>query len=293
MHSAETKTLQVPGARLHYEISGSGPLLLMIPGAPADAGALAGLAACLSDRYTVVSYDQRGLSRSTLAGPPEDQDVAAFGQDAHHLLTTLGGEPAYVLGTSGGALTGLDLAARHPEQVRALIAHEPPIPELLPDAAHWRTRFQEVHDTYRGQGAGAAMQKFVATIEGDHGAPPVMPDPSQMPPEALAMMGRIQGNLDYFFAHVLLPVLRFTPDLAALRSGPAPIAVGVGAASPEGVPLQAARALAEHLDVKAIEFPGDHQGLAIDAITSAEIVHDTFAGLAAPGQPSSHPARPA
>jgi pimeloyl-ACP methyl ester carboxylesterase len=276
MHSIETRTLQVPGAQLHYEVSGTGPLLLMIPGAPADAGALTGLAAQLRDRYTVVTYDQRGLSRSTLTGPPEDQDVAVFSQDAHRLLAALGSEPAYVLGNSGGSLTGLDLAARHPEQVRALIAHEPPIPEILPDPAHWRARFQNVHDTYRGQGPGAAMAEFVATIEGDGGAPPVMPDFSQMPPEALQMMGRIQGNLDFFLAHVLLPVLRFAPDIAALRSGPVPVLVGVGAASPAGVPLQSALALAERLDTKPIEFPGDHQGLATDAIAGAEIVHDAF-----------------
>ncbi|MFI0355354.1 alpha/beta fold hydrolase [Actinomadura sp. 9N407] len=274
MHSIETRTLQVPGARLHYEVSGTGPLLLMIPGAPADAGALSGLAAQLCDRYTVVNYDQRGLSRSSLAGPIEDQDVEAFSEDAHRLLTALGSEPAFVLGNSGGALTGLDLAARHPEQVRALVAHEPPIPELLPDRTDWRAAFQDVHDTYRSEGPGMAMMKFVATVQGDDAAPPVMPDPSQMPPEALEMMGRIQGNLDYFLAHVLLPVLRFEPDIAALRS--TRIAVGVGASSPEGVPLRSARALAERLDVKPVEFPGDHQGLASDAAAGAEIVHDTF-----------------
>ncbi|WP_106396269.1 alpha/beta fold hydrolase [Actinocorallia populi] len=279
MHDVETRTLQVPGAELHYEVRGTGPLLLMIPGAPADAGALAGLAALLADRYTVVAYDQRGLSRSTLTGPPEDQDVEAFSQDAHLLLTALGGGPAHVLGNSGGALTALDLAARHPEQVRALVVHEPPLPELLPDREHWRTTFQDVQDTYRAEGAGAAMQKFVATIEGEPSGPPQMPDFSQMPPEALEMMGRIQGNLDYFLAHVLLPVLRFEPDLAALRSHATPIAVGIGAASPEGVPLRSALALAEHLGTKAIEFPGDHQGLALDAATGAEIVHDAFTRL--------------
>lgn len=171
MHDVETKTLQVPGAQLHYEVRGSGPLLLMIPGAPADAGALVNLAALLSDRYTVVSYDQRGLSRSSLTGPPEDQSVAVFSEDAHRLLAVLGDEPAYVLGNSGGALTALDLAARHPEQVRALVVHEPPIPEILPDPAHWRAKFQEVRDTYTGEGVGAAMQKFIATIEGDGAAP--------------------------------------------------------------------------------------------------------------------------
>ncbi len=277
MNDVQTNTLQVPGARLHYEVRGTGPLLLMIPGAPADAGALAGLAACLSDRYTVVTYDQRGLSRSPLSEPPADTGVPVFADDASRLLAALGDEPAYVLGNSGGALTALDLAARHPEQVRALVVHEPPLPELLPDRDRWRAAFQDVHDTYREHGAGAAMGKFIVTVDGPGSAPPAMPDPSQMPPEALEMMGRIQGNMDYFLAHVLLPVLRFVPDVAALRSGPVPVTVGVGDASGDGVPALSARVLAERLGVRPVAFPGDHQGLAIDVATSAELVHAAFA----------------
>ncbi|MBE3016253.1 alpha/beta hydrolase [Microbispora sp. NEAU-D428] len=286
MNDVETRTLPVPGARLHYEVRGTGPLLLMIPGAPADAGALAGLAATLSDRYTVVTYDQRGLSRSTLTGPPADQDVRVFSEDACRLLAALGDEPAYVLGNSGGALTALDLALRHPERVRALVVHEPPIPELLPGREHWRAAFQDVYDTYRDQGAGAAMGKFVATVDGENSAPPAMPDPSRMPPEALETMGRIQGNLDHFLAHVLLPVLRFEPDIAALRfepdiaalrSGPVPVAVGVGAASGDGVPALSARVLAERLGVEPLVFPGDHQGLELDVAACADIIHAALA----------------
>ncbi|GAA0943166.1 alpha/beta hydrolase [Actinocorallia libanotica] len=270
---AETKTLPVPGARLHYEVRGSGPLLLMIPGAPADAGALAALAAVLADRYTVVAYDQRGLSRSPLTGPPADTGVAVFGDDASRLLAALTDEPAYVLGSSGGALTALDLAARHPEQVRALVVHEPPLPELLPDRDRWRAAFQDVHDTYRDHGAGAAMGKFITTVDGPDAAPPAMPDPSQMPPEALEMMGRIQGNLDFFLSHVLLPVLRFTPDLDALRAARVPVAVGVGAASGDGVPALSARVLANRLGTEPLAFPGDHQGLALDVAACADIIH--------------------
>ncbi|WP_189867280.1 alpha/beta fold hydrolase [Streptomyces poonensis] len=273
----EIKSLQVPGARLHYEVRGAGPLLLMIAGAPADAGALAGPAACLADRYTVVTYDQRGLSRSTLTTTPTDQDVTVFSQDASLLLAALGDEPAFVLGNSGGALTALDLAVRHPEQVRALVVHEPPVPEVLPDREQWRAVFQDVHDTYREHGAAAAMGKFIATVDGPDSPPPAMPDPSQMPAEALEMMGRIQGNLDHFLAHVLLPVLRFEPDIAALRSGPVPVTVGVGEASGNGVPVLAARVLAEKLGTEPLAFPGDHQGLALNAATSAEIIHAAFA----------------
>ncbi|MEV5559428.1 hypothetical protein AB0L44_37720 [Nonomuraea wenchangensis] len=166
---------------------------------------------------------------------------------------------------------------RHPGRVRAVVAHEPPIPELLPDREHWRAAFQDIHDTYHRQGPGAAMQKFIVTVEGETGTPPALPDPSQLPPEALEMMGRIQRNLDHFLAHILLPVLRFEPDVAALRSGPVPVAVGVGAASGDGVPALSARVLAERLGVEPLPFPGDHQGLASDVAACAEIIHTAFA----------------
>jgi pimeloyl-ACP methyl ester carboxylesterase len=86
-----------------YEVQGSGPVLLMIPGGPTDAGIFAGLAGFLADRYTVVPYDPRGNSRSVLDGPPEDQRMDLHGDDAAQLPTSLSGEPAYVLGSSGGA----------------------------------------------------------------------------------------------------------------------------------------------------------------------------------------------
>src|ERR1017187_4380715 len=101
----------VPGARLYYEVQGSGPVLLMIPGGPTDAGIFAGLAGFLADRYTVVPYDPRGNSRSVLDGPPEDQRMDLHGDDAAQLPTSLSGEPAHALGSSGGAQIGLNLAA--------------------------------------------------------------------------------------------------------------------------------------------------------------------------------------
>jgi len=138
MSETKTATLKVPGASLYYEVTGSGPVLLMIPGAPADAGAFAGIAAQLADRYTVVSYDWRGSARSPLDEPPDlphGLPMQVQGDDAARLLAALGDGPAYVLGCSSGALTGLDLAARHPGRVDTLVAHEPPAMNLLPDSA--------------------------------------------------------------------------------------------------------------------------------------------------------------
>ncbi|MFC0850157.1 alpha/beta fold hydrolase [Streptomyces noboritoensis] len=132
-----THTLDVPGARLHYEVRGSGPLLLVM-GAPMDAGVFAPLADALASDHTVVTHDPRGISGSTLDDPGQDSTPELRADDVAALLDALGAETADVFGSSGGAVTGLALVARHPGRVGTLIAHEPPVMELLPDAAEQR-----------------------------------------------------------------------------------------------------------------------------------------------------------
>lgn len=118
-------TLTVPGAELYYTVSGSGPTLLLICGGVYDADAYGGLASQLVDRYTVVTYDRRGNSRSPLDGPPTPQTIEVHADDAHRILAaTSPGHPAYVFGNSSGAMIALELATRHPEQVRVVVAHE-------------------------------------------------------------------------------------------------------------------------------------------------------------------------
>jgi pimeloyl-ACP methyl ester carboxylesterase len=115
------------------------------------------LAGRLADRYTVVSYDQRGHSRSTLDGEPKDIPVALHADDAAAILAAVGNEGAYVYGSSGGGTIGLELVARHPELVRTLVAHEAPVMELLPDVARWRSAFADISDTYRADGGEAPL----------------------------------------------------------------------------------------------------------------------------------------
>ncbi|GGQ25653.1 alpha/beta fold hydrolase [Streptosporangium pseudovulgare] len=165
MKNVKTGILPVPGANLYYEVRGSGPVLLLICGGIYDAAGYAGLADRLADRYTVVTYDRRGNSRSPLDGPPEPQSIAVHADDAHRLLTAVGvteDEPACVFGNSSGAVIGLELAARHPGRVRAMVAHEPPVFELLPDRDHWRAVARDVADAFREGGAGQAMGVFAA-----------------------------------------------------------------------------------------------------------------------------------
>jgi pimeloyl-ACP methyl ester carboxylesterase len=251
-------TLQLSGAKLYYEVQGSGPVLLMIPGGPADAGIFATLAGLMAESYTTVRYDPRGNSRSVPDGPPQDQNMDRHGDDAAHLLAIFGSEPAFVLGSSGGAQIGLNLAARHPERVRTLVAHEPPCVMLLPDAEEQRRFAAEVDEAYRASGAGAAMQKFLTLTGIGAGRKPENAVPP--PPELRESYGRMQANLDYFFAHGFKPISLFVPDVARLRSRTPRIVIGIGETSPGQIAYRTAVALAERLGVQPVVFPGGHGG---------------------------------
>jgi pimeloyl-ACP methyl ester carboxylesterase len=256
----KAETLPVPGASLYYEVRGSGPVLLMIPGGPMDADGFIQIAERLADRYTVVTYDCRGNSRSPMQTSWDELTVGLFADDAHRLLDAFGPDQAYVFGSSGGATYGLDLVARYPHRVRTLVAHEPPVSELLPDAARYHALNEQVGETYRSEGTFAAMQVFMKGVGfGDGGPPP----PGEQAPETAASAARRGGNLE-LFAGRLIPIIgNYQPDLAALQQSPARIVVGVGDDStPEQMVYQTAHALAGRLGRQPAQFPGGHGGFA-------------------------------
>ncbi|HET6317573.1 MAG TPA: alpha/beta fold hydrolase [Chloroflexota bacterium] len=255
MATATIGSLKVPGAKLHYEVRGSGPLLLMIPGGPADADVFAGIAPLLSDRYTVVTYDPRGNSRSELDGPPDDLRAAVHADDASRLLTAFTREPTYVFGSSGGAVVGLALAVEHPEQVRTLIAHEPPVTELLPEREHNRAVWQDIHETYRREGTGPAMARFLASA-GLNGRQPAPEHPTD--PEAQAAMGRMMRNIELFVAHG--GGEPFMPDLPRYARVPRESWSPAARTRTARPPTPRRVALAERLGTHIQEFPGDHGG---------------------------------
>ena len=196
MASRRVDTLKVPGGILHYEVQGSGPVLLIIPGMPADAGFYSVLARQLADTYTVVAYDPRGISRSRLDGPPEEQRVEVHADDAHRILDTVAAGPAHVLTDSISGLVGLQLAASEPGQVHTLVAFEPPVIELLADRERWRAFIEELHDTYQREGVGAAGQKFGEAVGLTGGGEPDESEPQGEPdPEVMAAMARMGENM--------------------------------------------------------------------------------------------------
>jgi pimeloyl-ACP methyl ester carboxylesterase len=249
--------LDVPGARLYYERRGTGPLLLMI-GSPMDSTGFAGLASALAGDYTVVTYDPRGIGNSSRQDTTVDVTPEQQADDVHRLLSVLGGEPAHVFGSSGGAVVGLALVTAHPGQVHTLVAHEPPVVELLPDSAQVRAQIADIYDIYRADGAEKAMGKFMAHA-GLGGAPGQEADAPRWEPSP-EQMARMRATTEVFLAHLIRPTTHYRPDIEALRAAPAPIVVAAGATSKGQLANRSAVALANRLGTPVVEFPGDHGG---------------------------------
>ncbi|MEU1672389.1 alpha/beta hydrolase [Streptomyces roseifaciens] len=259
---ATTGTLAVPGATLYYETRGNGPLLLLISGGAGDAGMYAGMFPALAAEYTVVTYDPRALSRSPLDGPLADQQVRVWSDDARRLLDHLapGEEEVSVMGCSSGAIVALDLLARHPEQLRRAVVHEPPLVELLPDPASYRTLFAEVRDTYRAEGLGPAMARFSEGI-GEPVTAEEAEQSTELPPEVQEMAPRMHANFPVFLEHMLCPFSSSVPDLEALRPVAHKLVPAAGRLSRTQEPFYGPAArLAELFGIPLVEFPGGHLG---------------------------------
>jgi clorobiocin biosynthesis protein CloN7 len=252
-----THTLDVPGARLYYERRGAGPLLVLI-GSPMDSTGFAGLASALAGGYTVVTYDPRGIGNSCREHADQDVTPEQQADDVHRLLSALGGEPAYLFGSSGGAVVGLALVSAHPGQVRTLVAHEPPVIASLPDSAQLRAEIQDIYHTYRAEGADKAMGKFMAHAGLGPGPAPEADAPQWEPsPEQIAKMRAATGM---FLAHLIRPTTHYRPDIDALRAASTRIVVAGGATSKGQLAHRSAAALASQLGTPMVEFPGDHGG---------------------------------
>lgn len=269
MIEKSTTLVEAPGARLYCEALGRGPTLLMISPGMGDCGIYSRLAESLADRYRVVIFDRRGNSRSPLDNPEEDLEVAVQSDDACRVLKAVGAAPAYLFGGSGGAIIGLDLTARYPEMVRALVSHEPPLLGLLPDAPQRLAFFDEVHDLYRREGALPAMQKFSASYQDPNA--PFDYDPEYPPDPELP--ARLAGNTEYFLSHEMRPFTRYAPDVEALKASRRRIVLGRGTNSRDRYPARCGAALRELLDAEFVDFPGDHTGYLGRPKQFAETLH--------------------
>lgn len=251
-----THTLKMPGANLYYEVRGEGPVLVAL-GSPMDSGPFAPLAELMARDYTVVTHDPRGITNSTIDDPDQDSTPELRADDVAAILDHLGSETADLLGSSGGAVTGLAMAERHPGRLRTLIAHEPPLLTLLPDADERLAATEENIATFHNEGIGAAWMQFMANagfIPDSNEDEPTMPD--FQPTE------QDMKNSARFFGHELRGTAQHRPDTEALKNGPVRIIVGIGDESEALLTYRTSTALAERLDIAPTSFPGGHGGFA-------------------------------
>jgi pimeloyl-ACP methyl ester carboxylesterase len=261
----QTHTLSTDGADIVYDVHGplpttdGRPALVMI-GQPMDASGFTTLASHLPDR-TVVTYDPRGLGRSTRSDGRGDNTPAVQAEDVHAVIEALGAGPVELFGSSGGAVTALALVAAHPGDVTTLVAHEPPIITVLADAAAAERGRNAITDAYNAKGMGAGMATFMG-FSGWHGeftdayfAQPA-PDPA-----AFGMPAEDDGKRDDpLLSDRSWPVSSFQLDVEALTAATTRVVIAVGEETGDTFTGRTAAATAELLGQQATVFPSHHGG---------------------------------
>jgi len=292
-----TKTLDVPGATLTYDVrpnpsSAEPPLFLL--GSPMAASGFRTLSSYFGDR-TIVTYDPRGAERSTKDDPATQSDPIQHAEDIHAVIQAVGG-PEHVFATSGGAVNILALLARHPEDVRTVVAHEPPTAAFVPDRDAALAANKSIAETYQRAGFGAGMAKFIMVvghrglIEGDLFAGGD-PDPAMF-----HLPTQDDGNrTDPLLFQNMLTCSAYEPDLAALAGVKDRLVIAVGEESEGQLARRGAEGVAARLGLEPVIFPSGHGGFIGDeygpgqggkpAEFAAKLreVLTTMAGQAVPG----------
>ncbi|MFF7340199.1 alpha/beta fold hydrolase [Streptomyces sp. NPDC008163] len=250
--------LDTDGATLYYEVRGTGPLLLLSQSGEGDAGRSTDLVGHLADRYTVVTYDRRGLSRSTCAASERAVTMEQHADDVHRLLTELTDEPALMLGCSMGAAIGLHLAVAQPGRLRTLVAHDPVTPSLLPAGprAGHTAELAHLQSVYREGGLRAALPEIARVLGIDPARQETEPGLTPMPltPERAA-------NFGFFITRDFTAVIEAGLDREALRTSPVRIVPAGGATTaPDVFVGQCAHRLAGLVGREVVAFPGGHNG---------------------------------
>jgi pimeloyl-ACP methyl ester carboxylesterase len=257
--------LETDGADIAYDVHGplptadGRPPLFMI-GQPMAASGFATLASHFPDR-TVVTYDPRGLGRSTRKDGRTEHSPTVQATDVHAVIETIGGGPVEMFASSGGAVTALALVAAYPDDVVTLVAHEPPLIPVLPDAAAAERARAGFRDVYEAKGSGAGMAAFIAMTSWrgefteEYFAQPA-PDPA-----AFGMATEDDGSRDDpLLSDRSWAVTGYRPDLEALAAAPTRIVIAVGEESEGTFTGRSAVATAALLGQQATVFPSHHGG---------------------------------
>ena len=269
---AATATLQVEGAELYYELRGTGPLIAL-HAAPMDAASFTPLAELLAVDHTVLTSDPRGINRSRVDNRDQDVTPEMRAKDLAALLDHVDAGPATLFGSSGGAVSALALTQMHPELVTTVIAHEPPLAELLSDRQQVRSQTDDMIETYLAGDRKGAWKQFMETAN------------IHLPDEHFESMfgGRIEGQAaadeHFYFAHMERPTTFWKPDLPALRHTRVNLLVGIGEDSADELCDRTSHALATEIGIAPTLFPGGHTGFAEDPVAFSARIRDVVEAL--------------
>jgi pimeloyl-ACP methyl ester carboxylesterase len=262
MTQSTTRTLTAPGATLTYDVRPGGPAgepALFLIGSPMGAAGFGTLASHFPDR-TVITYDPRGADRSTKDDPTSPSNPEQHADDLHRIIHEVGG-PVDLFASSGGAVNALALVAHHPDDVRILVAHEPPMTSVLDDREHAQAAVRAIQHTYQTRGFGAGMAHFMA-ITGHRG--PFSHDVAAQPapdPSAFGMPAEDDGTrTDVMLGQNIIGTTHYEPDFDALRRASTRIVIAAGAASEGEMANRGGHAVAERLGQQATVFPSHHGG---------------------------------
>ena len=263
MTRLQTHTLDVPGAVLHYDVrsnDASAEPVLLLAGSPMGATGFGTLAGHFTDR-TVVTFDPRGAERSKRTDGALRSTTDEHADDLHRLILALDAGPVDIFGSSGGAVNALALVTTHHEQVRTLVAHEPPAAPQLPDGEAVLAACDRIRETYQRDGFGPAMARFIALVSYEGPIPAGFADQPGPDPAMFGLPTEDDGSRDNPLLALNMPSTPgYQHDLDALRAVPTRIVVGVGAQSAKMIAGRAAVAMAERLGTPPVTFPGGHDG---------------------------------
>jgi pimeloyl-ACP methyl ester carboxylesterase len=258
-----TRTVDVPGAVITFDIrpnpTTTEPVLLLI-GSPMGASGFGTLASHFTDR-TVVTYDPRGVERSVKADPATESTPDEHADDLHRVISALEAGPVDIFASSGGAVNALALVARHPEQVRTLVAHEPPAAQMLPDRAQALAACEDIGETYKRSGFGPAMAKFIATVSHTGPFPDDYADQPAPDPAMFGLPTEDDGTRnDPLLMQNIITCTHYQFDFDALKAAATRIVIGGGVESEGQMAYRAGMAVAERLGTTPVSFPSGHGG---------------------------------
>jgi pimeloyl-ACP methyl ester carboxylesterase len=260
-----TLSLETPGATLTYDVRGplppaDGRQPLFMVGAPMDASGFTTLASYFSDR-TVVTYDPRGIGRSIRSDGRSDHTPEQNAEDLHSIIVALGAGPVEMFASSGGAVSALALVVAHPGDVSTLVAHEPPMLTILPDADRALAAERDVQTAYQNEGFASGMAKFIVMTSWqgeftDDFAAQAAPDPVQF---GLPMEDDGSRD-DPLLSGRSNAITGYRPDFDTLTAAPTRVVIAAGTESQGTLTGRTAAAAAEALGQPVTVFPSHHAG---------------------------------